>query len=68
MAVINFAPSRSGCRIPLDIAGIAGRKVLLADLMTGNEHPRDGDELVDLSRGLGVELPAYGIHLFEIRR
>ncbi|WP_434041283.1 MULTISPECIES: alpha-amylase family glycosyl hydrolase [Sorangium] len=68
VAVVNFAPSRAGCRIPLDIAGIAGRKVLLVDLMTGTEHPRDGDELVDLSRGLGVELPAYGTHLFEIRR
>ncbi|MGK4003542.1 alpha-amylase family glycosyl hydrolase [Sorangium sp. So ce1036] len=68
VAVVNFAPSRGGCRIPLDVAGVAGRKVLLVDLMTGNEHPRDGDELVDPSRGLGVELPAYGLHLFEIRR
>lgn len=68
VAVVNFAPSRGGCRIPLDIAGIAGRKVLLVDLLSGAEHPRDGDELLDPSQGLNVELPAYGVHLFEIRR
>lgn len=68
VAVINFAPSRGGCRVPLDLAGIAGREVLLVDLLTGIEHRRNGDELLDPARGLGVDLPAYGMHLFEIRR
>jgi hypothetical protein len=68
VAVVNFAPSRGGCRVQLDVAGIAGRKVVLVDLLTGVEYPRDGDELLDPARGLGVDMPAYGMHLFEIRR
>jgi hypothetical protein len=68
VAVVNFSPARGACRVPLDIAGIGGRAVALADLISGQEYRRSGDELVDSARGLGVDLPAYGVHLFEVRR
>lgn len=68
VAVVNFSPARGTCRIPLDIAGLGGRKVLLVDLLTGKEYARDGDALLDQARGLGVDLPAYGVHLLEVRR
>jgi len=68
IAVVNFSPARSSCRIPLDIAGIGGRPVLLVDLLSGMEYRHDGDELLDQARGLEVDLPAYGMHLLELRR
>ncbi|AKT42005.1 alpha-amylase family glycosyl hydrolase [Chondromyces crocatus] len=68
VAVVNFAPARGGCRIPLDLAGIGGREVRLVDRMSGEAYTRDGDALLDGARGLGVVLPAYGMHLFEVRR
>lgn len=68
VAAVNFSPARAVCRIPLDLAGTAGRRLLLVDLLTGEEHSRSGDELLDPARGVHVDLPAYGMHLFEVRR
>lgn len=66
IAVVNFSPARAECRVPLDVAGLSGRRVVLTDLLGGEQYPRDGDALVDPARGLGIALPAYGAHLFEI--
>lgn len=68
VVIVNFSPARAACRVPLDLAGLAGRQVVLTDLMSGEAFPHDGDALVDTARGLGVALPPYGTHLFEIRR
>jgi len=68
VVVVNFGPARAECRIPLDIAGIAGRSVLLVDRLTGQEYRRNGDELTDGSKGLYVALPPYGTHVFEVRK
>lgn len=79
VVVVNYSAAGGGaggtdpgapparCRVPLDIAGIGGRSVVLADLLSGAEYRRDGDTLLDPTRGLEVALPAYGAHLFELR-
>jgi hypothetical protein len=68
VVVVNFGPARAACRVPLDLAGIGGRPVILADRMTGDEYRRDGDALLDPARGLQIELPPYGVHLLEVLR
>ncbi|HVK71046.1 MAG TPA: alpha-amylase, partial [Polyangium sp.] len=68
VVVVNFGPSRGHCKLTLDLAGIAGRHVRLVDRIGGEEYRRSGDELLDDRRGLYVELPAYGAHLFEVKK
>ncbi|EYF04361.1 alpha-amylase family glycosyl hydrolase [Chondromyces apiculatus] len=68
VVVVNFSPARATCRVPLDLAGIGGRKVQIVDVLTGEARVWSGDELLDVNRGLPVEAPAYGVHLFEVRR
>jgi len=68
VAVVNLSATRGQCRVVLDLAGTAGRTVKLVDRLSGEEHTREGDALLHPSRGLFVDLPAYGAHLFEVRR
>jgi len=68
VVVVNFGLSRAACRVTLDIAGLAGRSVVLRDRLTGTEYRRVGDELLDEKKGLFVDLPAYGAHLFKIKK
>jgi hypothetical protein len=68
VVVVNFAPARGLCRIPLDIAGIAGRTVSLVDRLEGKEYRREGDDLLSERKGLFIELPAYGAHVFEVKK
>ncbi|MDI1435977.1 alpha-amylase family glycosyl hydrolase [Polyangium sorediatum] len=68
VVVVNLGPARGHCTLTLDLAGIAGRNVRLVDRIGGEEYRRSGDELLDDRRGLYVELPAYGAHLFEVKK
>jgi len=68
VVVVNFGPSRGQCKLTLDLGGIAGRSLLLVDHVGGEQYRRSGDELLDDRRGLFVELPAYGAHLFEVKK
>lgn len=68
VVVVNYGTRRAQCRVALDLAGTAGRRLRLVDLLTREEYERDGDELQDPARGLYVDLPAYGAHLFEVVR
>ncbi len=68
VVVVNFGPARGQCKLTLDLAGIAGRNVLFVDRIGGEAYRRSGDDLLDDRRGLFVDLPAYGAHLFECRK
>jgi alpha amylase-like protein len=68
VVVVNFGNLRARCRVPLDVAGVAGRTVELRDLLADASFARAGDELCDPQRGLYVELDGWGVHLFEVRR
>lgn len=68
VVIVNFSAGRSRCRITLDLEGSAGRSLAFTDLLTDEVFVRDGDELIDPARGLYVELAAYAMHFFALRR
>ncbi len=61
---VNFAANQSQCRVRLPFAELGDRSVCLSDLMDGPNYERDGAEL--LSRGLFVDLPSWGYHVFDV--
>ena len=52
--------------IPLALPEFAGKTVRLEDQLDDVVYDRPGDDV--LSRGLYVDLPAYGGHLFRVTR
>ncbi len=65
LAVANLGPTTGRCFIPLSMPEFAGRKITLDDLLGDALYVRDGRDLLD--RGLFLELPPDGHHLFRIR-
>jgi hypothetical protein len=66
LVVVNYAEHQSQCYVRLPFAGLAGRAVRLADLMGTASYERDGDDLG--ARGLYLDLPAWGYHVFQVTR
>lgn len=64
LVVVNLAPEPSQCRLPLEAEVLAGRQWRLECLINHDSHLRDGDEM--RGKGLYVDLPGYGFHLFAI--
>ena len=64
IAVANLAATRGQCWLPLPLSGVAGRRWVLADRLGDARYDRDGDELA--SRGLYLDLPPFGHHLFAL--
>ena len=65
-AATNYAPQPGQCYVPLPWPGLAGRRWRLRDLLSEAVYDRDGDEL--LQRGLYLDLPAWGHHLFALEQ
>jgi hypothetical protein len=64
LVVVNDAPTRGQCYVLLGEGRLAGRPVVLADRLGPAVYQRDGTQLEE--RGLFLDLPAYGVHLFEV--
>ncbi len=64
VVVVNFAPNQSQCYLRLPFGDLHGRSVLLEDLMGHETYERDGTELC--SRGLYLDLSAWGYHVFRV--
>ncbi len=65
LAVVNYAPTQSQCFVPLPFIALGGHGVRLHDLMSPACYDRAGDEL--LNRGLFLDLPPWGFHVFQIK-
>jgi hypothetical protein len=65
LVVANLAPGASQCFVSLPLPRLASKAWEFRDLLGDASYVRDGDDL--LSRGLYLDLPGYGYHLFEIR-
>jgi hypothetical protein len=61
---VNYAGNQSQCYVPLPFPELSGHKVRLEDLTGPARYDRDGSELV--SRGLYLDLPAWGYHAFDV--
>jgi hypothetical protein len=63
---VNYSSHNSQCYIPLPFTDMAGRSVRLRDMTSSVVYDRDGCEL--LSKGMYLDLPAWGYHIFEVVR
>ena len=61
---VNYAPNQGQCYVRLPFADLDGHAIQLRDLMTSVFYERDGSDLV--SRGLYLDMPPWGFHIFEV--
>jgi hypothetical protein len=64
VGVVNYAPNQSQCHLHIPFAELGGKQVYLRDLMSPAAYTRDGSEI--LGRGLYLDLPPWGYHVFEL--
>jgi len=64
LVAVNYAGNQSQCYVRFPWADLAGGTVRLADLMSPANYDRDGGELA--SRGLFLDLPPWGRHVFTV--
>jgi hypothetical protein len=64
LVTMNYAATQSQCYVPLPFPNLGGRTVRLKDLMGPVCYERDRDDL--LSRGLYLDVPGWGYHVFEV--
>jgi hypothetical protein len=65
LATVNYGDTGAQCFVPLSLPDLDGRTWLLRDLVhPGVEYRRDGGDLA--RRGLYLDLPAWGHHVFEL--
>jgi hypothetical protein len=64
LAAVNFGPTRGQCYVELPWPYLRGRQVQLRDRLSPAHFDRSGNDLLD--RGLYLDIPAWGYHLFEL--
>jgi hypothetical protein len=64
LVAVNYGGSQSQCYVRLPLPDLTGRTVRLKDLMGSAGYDRDGDDL--LLRGLYLDMPPWGYHVFEM--
>ena len=64
LVVVNYASNQSQCYLPIPFGDLAGKTVLLRDLMGPSSYERDGSALC--SRGLYLDLPPWGYQVFRL--
>jgi len=64
LITVNYAGHQSQCYARPLFGDPAGRRVRLKDLMSAASYDRDGIELG--SRGLFLDLPPWGYHVFDV--
>lgn len=65
LVAINYGPTRGQVYVALPSADLAGRSVVLRDLLGPDRYERDGSDL--LARGLYLDMPAWGYHAFAMQ-
>ena len=64
LVVVNYADHASQCYAALPWGDLAGRAWRLRDRLGPAVYDRDGNDLA--SRGLYLDVPAWGYHVFEV--
>jgi hypothetical protein len=65
LVAANYGPTQGQCYVRLPAPGLAGRTIVLRDLMKPSTvYERDVNELA--GRGLYLDLPAWGYHIFDV--
>jgi hypothetical protein len=64
IVVVNYAPNQGQCYLRIPFDELKGGTIRLRDLMGPAVYDRSGDEAS--TRGLYLDLPAWGYHVFEL--
>jgi hypothetical protein len=64
LVTVNYAPSQGQCYVRLPFGELAGSSVRLRDRTGSAVYDRSGDDL--LARGLYLDIPGWGYHVFEV--
>lgn len=64
LVTVNYAPHSSQCYVRLPYADISNQNIEFRDMMSVALFFRDGNDL--LSRGLYLDVPPWGYHIFEV--
>ena len=64
LMTVNYAGNQSQCYVRFPEPELSGHAVRLEDLTGPARYDRDGSELV--SRGLYLDLPPWGYHVFDV--
>jgi hypothetical protein len=64
IVVVNYASNQSQCYVQVPADQLRGDTVRFRDLMSPQMYQRDANEIRE--RGLYVDLPAWGYHVFEL--
>ena len=65
VVAVNYGPTQGQCYVPLPFQDLPGRTWKLRDLLNPrNRYEREGADLA--GRGLYLDLPAWGHHVFEL--
>ena len=64
LIAVNYAGNQSQCYVRLPFPDLAGRAVRLEDLTGPASYDREGSDLA--ARGLYLDLPPWGYHVFEM--
>jgi hypothetical protein len=64
LVTINYAPNQGQCNVRLPFPDLANQTVRLNDMLGEVEYERDGNDLA--SRGLYLDLPPWGYHVFTL--
>jgi hypothetical protein len=65
LVAVNYAPYQNQCYLTMPWNDLAGRTWRLHDRLGTAVYDRDGDELS--TRGLYLDLPAWGYHAFAVQ-
>ena len=64
IVVVNYSGNQSQCYLKIPFDEIGGRMICLEDQINPVTYERPGDEL--RSRGLYLDMPAWGYHVFSL--
>jgi hypothetical protein len=66
LVTVNCAPHQGQCYVRVPFEDLRGSSVRLRDLTSAAVYDRSGDDL--LARGLYLDVPGWGHHVFEVSR
>jgi glycosidase len=66
IACVNYAPHQAQCYARVPWSDMQGRSYVLRDMLSPAAYERDGNDL--LQRGLYLDLPAWGYHVFRVQQ
>jgi len=64
IVAVNYAPNQSQCYLQMPVDQLKDEVIRFCDLMRSQVYDRDGAAV--RSRGLYLDLPPWGYHVFEM--